>query len=229
MNELVPKRVAGLPSWDASGDVCFNGKPKELCWYSVLLGAREDAAGSWMSFEDRGPQSRAVSTMTWSAKGGTTLQECCVSQISGLQGGVYQGASPKAASNFGLAVFRQQEAQPIPSKPRNSSHTHLKPNRSEVASEKNTKQNKKSFWFFFTKGKNEFWDNCTSNCILFCVKQWTESHIGFKRHESKSIRPVWYIEIKSISGEIQLNKYLPYYFNLGTYLLTNHYNKSLMV
>lgn len=34
-----------------------------------------DQRGFWMSFEDRGPQHRAVTTMTSSAKGGTTLQD----------------------------------------------------------------------------------------------------------------------------------------------------------
>ncbi len=59
-------------SQDASGDVCFNGKPKEPCWYSMRL-READQRGFWMSFKDRGPQHRAVTTMTSRAKGGTTL------------------------------------------------------------------------------------------------------------------------------------------------------------
>lgn len=89
----------------------------------------------WMSFEDRGPKRHAVSTMTPRAKGGTALQDVMWAKFQdSTERCTRGGGSPKGASIIGRAVFRQQGAQPIPSKPGNLSHTHLK--RLEAACER---------------------------------------------------------------------------------------------
>lgn len=50
--------------------------------------------------------------------------------------------------------------------------------------ERQTKQKFLTFFFFFSQ-KGRMSSETTVLAILFCVMQWTESHIGFKRHESK--------------------------------------------
>lgn len=67
----------------------FNGKPKELCWYSILLGAREDTAGSWSEgvldvIWGQGASTSCCFNNDFGCWGWLDTAGCCASQISGL-------------------------------------------------------------------------------------------------------------------------------------------------
>lgn len=66
-------------------------------WGLVKTQQEADQRGFWMSFEDRGPQRRAVSTMTSGAEGGSTLQDVVRAKFQdsirrGVPGGQLKGS-----------------------------------------------------------------------------------------------------------------------------------------